>query len=63
MKKIVEFGKDEYPLASLVIEKRRYVDDLQDAGSSVNEMIEKRDETNRLLGKFKFEIKVWLSTQ
>ena len=61
MKKIVVYGKEEYPLGSQVVEKRRYVDDLQDADSSVQKMIKKRDETNELLGKFKFEIKTWLS--
>ena len=61
MKKLVACGRKELPLGSHVIEKKRYVDDLQDAGSTVKGVISKRDETDKLLGKFGFEIKTWRS--
>ncbi len=61
MKEIAEFGKEEFPAASFLVKERRYVDDLQDAGSSIPDLVEKREETDELLGKFGFEVKAWHS--
>ena len=61
MMRIATSGKKEYPRGSVVIENKRYVDDLLDSSSNFEEMLRKRDETQALLGRFGFEIKRWQS--
>ena len=61
MMKVAEFGKDILPLGAAVIRDKRYVDDILDASSSVGEILQRRDETQELLGKFGFDIKLWRS--
>ena len=61
MKKIVEWGRTDYPKGSDVIENKRYVDDLQDAHSNIDELCVRRNEVDQLLKRFGFEIKEWRS--
>ena len=44
-----------------MIQDKRYVDDVQDANSDMQELELARDETEELLGRFGFDIKEWLS--
>ena len=61
MMRISASGKSNYPYGSDVIANKRYVDDILDACSNISEIIQKRNETTQLLGKFGFEIKEWIS--
>ena len=61
MKKIAAVGKDDYPLAYETLMNKRYVDDIADASSNEQLIINKRQETEELLGKFGFQIKQWYS--
>ena len=61
MMKVAEFGKGILPLGVAVIRDKRYVDDILDASSSMEEILQKRDETQELLRKFGFDIKLWRS--
>jgi hypothetical protein len=61
MRKIAQAGKAEFPAATTMIEKKRYVDDFQDANSHPEELVSQRDGLDELLGRFGFEIKEWLS--
>ena len=61
MMKIAAAGKEAYPNGSEVIENKRFVDDLMDASQNKGKIVLKRDETQALLGKFGFEIKIWRS--
>ncbi len=61
MRMIAQAGKTELPKAASMIEKKRYVDDLQDANSIPDELIKQREEVDELLGRFGFEIKEWRS--
>ena len=63
MQKIAREGKDEYPLGAAVVEKKRFVDDLLDAGVDSSNLVKKKNETSKLLGKFGFEVKDWLSNR
>ena len=63
MRLIAEEEKDQFPEGSDVICKKRFVDDLLDSSISNTKMIQKRDETSKLLGQYGFEIKEWLSNR
>ena len=61
MMRIAAEGKDEFPHGAKVIIDKRYVDDILEACSRKSEIMLKRDETSKMLGKFGFEIKSWKS--
>ena len=61
MQRIAEDGKERYPLDSEVVKKRRFVDDLVDAGIGTLKLVHKKEETSKLLGEYGFQIKEWLS--
>ena len=63
MRLIAAEEKEQFPEGSDVICKKRFVDDLLDSGISHSRMIQKRDETSQLLGKYGFEVKEWLSNR
>ena len=63
MHKIAREGKEDYPLGSVVVEKKRFVDDLLDSGIESPKMIQKQNETSALLGKYGFNIKEWMSNR
>ena len=59
--KLAALGEKFHPYGSEVIREKRYVDDILDASSSMEKIVLKRDETQELLGKFRFKIKAWNS--
>ena len=61
MKRIAAGGRTSHPYGAEVLDDKRYVDDILDASSKMEEIIQKRKETTDLLGKFGFEIKEWRS--
>ena len=59
MIKMAQVGKETHPLASNMLLKNRYVDDIIESSSFENKLTEAKHQVDELIGRFGFNIKNW----
>ena len=61
MVKMAQSGKESHPLGSKALLFKRYIDDMLNSSSKIEVLIQTRDEIDKLIGKFGFNVKEWIS--